>query len=285
MKTLSKFYVIFLTSFFLFSCGKDDLPKPQKLVSLRFLDAIADSPEASAGDSVTLTPYISDPTGGGRTLTIQKTACVDFGVNLGAEPTCTGNATKTDLGTTTETPGSSSQNYTGALQSHTVTLPAASIIYADPTTGTLRSSTQMYNGVSYLIFYTITSTTGDSITAFKRILVSTRPTKNKNPILPSLSTSISLPLTAKNEGSISLDTSTDTTESYSSYSKTSELVSRSESELIYWYSTSGTIKYSITTKTDSNTFSPDSSTTSSTTTFVAILKDGRGGSAISIKTE
>jgi hypothetical protein len=289
MVSSKKEWSFVLSVFLLLGCGDSNFKKAEKLENLRVIDVLADAPEVSAGDSVVLTPYLSDSAGAGRTLTIEREVCIDLGVNLGATPSCDGNPSRVDLGTTTETPGAAANLYTGSISTSTVTIPSAAVIFSDPTTGSLRSTSAQYNGVSYLFFLTVTAPDGETRTAFKRILVSTRSTKNQNPSFSSVrfgnlldsDSSLALPTA---ETSLELVGATNQEESYSSYTDLNSIVTRSEEATALWYATSGSFSVSATDEDGSTKYTP-ASPSPGLVTFVAILKDGRGGTSIRIITK
>ncbi len=210
MRALLPIFLLFL------SCNSPNFPKEQQLGGFRVLGIQANTPEVSVSSLpavVQLTPILSDLGGGGRSITIQGVACLDYGFVSGNAPSCDGVPGKTDLLIPAFSPGSAAANsqlfgspsYTGALPAISVTIPVG------VTAG--RSAVEQYNGVSYLVI--LKFSTGDRvISTFKKILVSTRPTPQTNPDLTavlangsSLSTlpATEVKLTANVVGNLSYD--------------------------------------------------------------------------------
>ena len=276
--------VIFpILALLLSACGDDKLKKVEIVNDLRILEITADKPEANAGDTVILTPYVSDSQGGGRSLTVSREACIDVGVGRGGEPSCEGNPSRVSLGSSTETVGSASDLYTGTLSASSITLPGAAQIFADPATGSVRAQEFRYNGVAYLFFVTVTAPGGESRTAFKRVIVSTRVVKNENPTLnavrfngvPDGDSAATRPTV---DTPVSVDAPT-TGESYTAYADTGALVERTETLSVFWYATEGEFRTSISAPGDTNTYKPPGMR-AARTTFIVLIKDDRGGSAV-----
>ena len=163
---------------FLPTCGTSTLPTYVQLGDLRILTLQAQSnqSEVNPGTSgVTIQPVVSDINGGGRTLTVTVQTCADPGISLGAPPQCA-NVDSTSTSSFSTTTLSVNSTYTGLAPTVTVNVPASPTNYAAATT------VEQYNGVAYLVFYTLSASDGTSVTAFKRIMVSSpsKVTKNLN---------------------------------------------------------------------------------------------------------
>ena len=174
---MKKFILLPLVTLSFFSCSEDDLPDFNKVDSPRVLAIIADKPEANPGDMITITPVISDlaaVTGVQDSIQV----CIDLGISYGAKPTCEGNPTKVVVRAlhTLGAPGVL-ENWTGAADTASFSIPLDAVIFYQ------RSQQDKYNGVNYIVEYTLHSPSGQNITAIKRIAVTeaTKTSKNLNP--------------------------------------------------------------------------------------------------------
>ncbi len=278
--------LFFIFPLLLSSCGNDGLPDYFLLDRLRVLattNSVAAS-EFSAGDSVTLSFHISDPKGAGRTLSYSVQACVDPGISIGLTPTCAGNPTATTAITGSLVPGSAATNYYGVLTPPAFTVPAAGIVFINPLTGTARSAADQYNGVAYLVVMTLTASTTESVTAFKRIIVSTKTTKNQNPTFssPELlfagASAASYTLTT-DALTIAAQVSTSSSESYSAQNADGSFTASTEKLTLTWLVSSGKMRLSRSDLGVDNRFTPESPLPA-VTSFIAVLRDDRGGSAV-----
>ena len=158
------------------SCGNSDLPDSFRLEDFRVLALVADHPEVNPGDTVAITPLLSDIKGAGRALSFSAQGCIDSGVGFGAEPTCTDSATETTFATKVAVTGLRAPDYTGlAASTITVKVPPAAVIFAE------RSAEDQFNGINYLVTVQFSVTPSLVVRAFRRIVVSTKPAKNENP--------------------------------------------------------------------------------------------------------
>jgi hypothetical protein len=256
------------------ACSEDTLPKYSYLSGLRILAVQAANSgdatiaEAVPGDTFTITPYVSDYKGTG-TLTYTATACIDPGVNRGADPSCTGvpGATSVGSGAVTIT----GANRTGTATSFTVTIPSADVVFAG------RGAVDQYNGVNYLVSYVLTSSSGASIASYKRIPVSTKTSKNHNPSVSAI-TAQGATLTSLPSGAVELAATTSIAESYSAQKSDGSLTSLNEDLEFTWFVTDGALKYFRTVQGQTTTFTPPSSApTDHSAMVVVIVRDGRGG--------
>lgn len=260
----------------------NNLPDYAKLGDLRVLAIQADTPEvADTGVTVHITPYVSDLNGNGRTLTYSYETCPDPGVSLGASPVCstskTGPITFGPVGTTNHT-------YTGAAPTVAITIP----------TGFLASTKQpaapnQFNGIAYLFTYQLASSDGSaSVSSFKRIIVSTNPTKNTNPslsqvlsnntalsILPSLA---SYPSAAVTLSAVPSSTSAET---YEVQQSDGSFVTQTKTLITTWFYSDGSISQDRTISNGGDTWTPPSPHPSGrAAVFVVVLRDERGGEDI-----
>lgn len=269
-------------------CGSDDLPDYFLLDRLRVLGAnvAGSAAEFSAGDSgITVDFHISDPKGAGRTLSYSLEACVDPGIGFGATPTCTGNPTRTVITASgTFTPGSAATNYYGVLTTPAFSVPAAGVIYLDPATGLTRATYQQQNGVGYIVLLTLTASSTESVTAFKRVIVSTKATKNQNPTFASpallfAGVDASTYTLTSDFFTMVANAGTGAAESYVVENADGTTTNTTEKLTVTWLSNAGSIRYSRTDPGYENRYTPESPAPTKTS-FIAILRDERGGLAV-----
>lgn len=259
------------------SCSDDTLPKYVELGGLRVLALRSDLATSGAGpaeftpgDSVVVTPYVSDYRGGGRAISYSATVCLDPGVNYGATPSCNGvpGATTVAAGTVTLTGAVSS---TGQADTFSVTIPATIL--------SGRSSQDQYNGVNYLVIYRLTAG-ADTVTAFKRLVVTqSGKTKNQNPSLTSILANGSA-LGALPTGVVALSASytAGSIESYTSMRSDGSTVAATEELVTTYFITDGTLKFYRTVNADTTTYTPPGAAPGDHSAIVvAITRDNRGG--------
>lgn len=270
----------------LVGCGNSDLPDYFLLDRLRVVAVTTSTgaAEFSPGDSVTVSFHITDPKGAGRALTYSVIQCVDPGVNLGATPSCTGNPTATSPVTGTLVPGSAGTNYYGVLTPPAFTIPAAGVVFLDPRTGSARTAADQYNGVGYLVLITVSASSTEVTTAFKRVVVSTKTTKNQNPTFasPELlfagSTASTYSLT-NDAFSMAAQVVAGSAETYAIQNTDGTFTPGTEALTLTWLVSSGKARYSRTDVGVENRFTPENPIPA-ITTFIAVLRDDRGGAAI-----
>jgi hypothetical protein len=264
------------------SCTKDNLKKFNRLESLRVLAFSTTTPEVNPGDTVTLSPIISDIHG--TTLSYSVTTCLDAGIAYGAEPTCKNHPEKQVIANKVSLtlPGVSNQ-WTGLADSFSVVVPPSEIVFAN------KSAIEKYNGVAYLVEYILENKLGESVKAIKRILVSdsvTKTQKNQNPVVTEI-LSNAVALNSLVYGSKSnLTTNLDLAISAESYSIQTEtgLQSQNEKLTTTWFVTDGEMKYFRTSGTDSNEWTTPAEIPSGRSVFlIAIARDDRGGLVSVIK--
>lgn len=267
------FTALSLIALSLTGCGEDDLPKVFQLDSLRVLAIKADTPEVSAGSTVTLTALVSDYDRGrqaGSNITASYTleACIDPGVGYGATPTCTGNSTRTVL--TGGTITLSYPTWTTSQSLGSVTVPASSIIFAN------RSAAEQHNGVAYLVVMSTTSGSQTN-TSFRRILVSTRTNKNSNPNLNFISNG-GTPLTTMPSQIALLKPSfgSGLNESYSIQLSDGTYESKTELTTVTWLVSEGRLRSSRTDSVNDNEWTPPTAP-SRPLFLIPVVRDDRGG--------
>lgn len=273
--------VIFLI--FFIGCTDSKLPKYTDLSELRVLTLIADQPEVDPGATVTITPIISDinETSG---LNYEAYGCIDPGVSLGAKPSCDGLSTKSLLAQGSITTASNTdmaENFTGQAPSFSAAIPNAILMFAQ------RSAPDQFNGVSYLITYSLTNSTGKNVFSFKRIIVSNKSASDKN-TNPTISNILSQGIALTNNtfpisGKYTLQTefSASTLQSFPYKLADESIETRQEEITTTWFITDGSLKYFRSTNEDSNEFTaPDSLPLTRKSFLISVSRDSRGGVAI-----
>jgi hypothetical protein len=273
---------ISLLSLALVSCMDSNLPKYVELTELRVLSLLADKPEVNPGESISITPIISD-INETTSLSFEAYGCIDPGVSLGAEPSCTGNPTKATLSTGTITAATNTdmaQNFTGAGQSFTALAPTDAIIFNQ------RSEIDKYNGVGYLIEYKISNTRGQSVNTIKRILVSNKSSgeKNSNPIVDQLQANGTglgnndFPLNAV--FTINMLFNMTSFQVYTLKKDDGSSENKSEELTTTWFITDGSLKYFRSSNHETNEYTaPPSVPTTRKSFLISISRDSRGGVA------
>ncbi len=280
----SGFGVLILCSQLLsvFSCTNDKLPKYDELNTLRVLTLQLDQPEADAGATLQLTPYLSD-INETSALTYEVKRCLDPGVALGAEPICEGNpsAVTVQAGTLNTGDMTTAHFFTGTGTAVSVPLPLSAQIFSG------RSTDEQFNGIAYLITYKITNSRGESVSAFKRAIISTRAAgqKNQNPVVPEiLSNGTSFTSNAYPSGQtlqISPKISAGSTETYQVMKNDGTLETKTEELTTTWFITEGSFKYYRSLGTEADEYkAADSLTTGRDGFIVAVTRDGRGGVSV-----
>ncbi|MBC7385608.1 MAG: hypothetical protein H7301_05510 [Cryobacterium sp.] len=280
------FSVLSSALLFFSGCGSDDLPDYFLLDRLRVVAATTatSAAEFSPGDSVNLSFHLIDPLGRGRSLFYSMVRCVDPGVSLGAYPSCAGNPTVTAAVTGTFVPGSAATNHYGVLAAPAFTLPSAAVVYLDPRSGSSRSAVDQFNGVGYLVVLTLTASPTETLTTFKRVIVSSKPTKNNNPtfaspaLLMNGADASSVSLTAA-PVSLREQLSSGSTESYSVANADGSFSPATESLTVSWLVTSGEMRVSRTDPGTENKHTP-ANPLPAVTSYLLIARDDRGGSTV-----
>lgn len=272
----------------LLSCSESKLPKSSNLDRLRVLSLISEEnagggqtyAEYAPGSVVTIKPLVSDLLGSGN-LSYEAKACVDPGVAFGAEPSCEGNPTLVDVsaGAQPITMGSLTDR-TGLANSFNVTIPSSTIMFAG------RSVQDQFNGVSYLVTYKLIRASGEAQIAFKRLVVSNRGTRNKNPILSDV-LSQGASLSALPVGvtvNLSIAVGAIGAESYQVLKSDGTYDNRTENLVTSWFISDGEVKFLRTTSFDSTEYKgPEAAPTSRKAFIIALTRDERGGASVLIK--
>lgn len=266
MQIQPNFFVIGLTALSLGGCAKG-LPDYFLLDSLRVLAIKASEPEVDPGTTVILTPLISDVLGVGRTLTYTVQGCLDPGVALGATPTCDDDPDATTSAAATFT--LSAPQYTGPAPDVSVTVPATILETRNPI--------DQANGVAYLVLYEIQASETEKVTSFKRIIVSSRTTKNLNPSIASIqSDGTDLAALSTVAQTLTPIFAAESAETYAVLSASGTSATKTEELTTTWFVDQGAVKYARTDSNSSNTWTPPTTPTGSPF-LVVVLRDGRGG--------
>lgn len=271
-----KVLFLLLSSFFIFGCKNSKLPDVYRLDRFRVLALHADAPEVSPGQTVIITPYVSDVLGEGRALTFSAWGCLDPGVGVGALPECKGSPSEVVLAQHVTASGLAAPDYTGPLTTTVnVTIPAQAVVFEK-----VDADTQ-FNGVSYLVVFDFEFTDGTSFRAYRTLLVSTRSNKNQNPVfeMPALVfQGQSLTAEPQTQGEFEVNLDPVSAETYSRI-ENGQTVSFEESPFVAWYISKGELTSSLTDFVLTQTlFTPE--TSALPFVVVAVAKDGRGGDTV-----
>lgn len=257
-------------------CQKNNLPDYEKLGELRVVVIAADKPEVDPGATVTLTPLLSDIDGGGRALTYTLVGCADFGVSYGATPTCDGRPDRVVIQADQPVTGLAGPEYTGLAPAIAVTIPTS--VLDD------RGAVDRYNGVSYLLFYSVTAANGPTVTAMKRIVVSAKPEKNHNPsfMTPDGVLANNSPLKTLPTSPVVLTTGVPASaiETYTSLSDDGTQIQRTENIVVSWFVSDGELDKQKTGLGTGNEWKPPAQKPAGrAVVLIVVLRDGRGGEA------
>ena len=238
---------------------------------------VSDIPEIDGTQTgnvnITLTPYISDITAAGRTFNVTVLTCVDSGVTRGSSPDCESPTTQTyPNGNTFSTSGLSATNYTGAMDNITITVSnPASLISS-------YSTQQKYNGVNFLILFRLQSGE-DSLTAIKAIPISERTTRNSNPSIDSITfNGVSISSSPSRGGGLNVNLNSGA-ETYQVMQADGSLITKTESLLISWFVSKGSVQPPRIVESQTSTFFPEDD---SNITLIGVVRDRRGGTAVKV---
>lgn len=268
--------VLLLLLLSLCACNKNDFPQYIQLGPLRVLTlASTGNPEVNPGATVVLQPVISDLNGGGRTLSVNVQTCVDPGIGLGNLAICANPDTNTNSSFSSTTLGSNNV-YTGLAPTVTVNVPNL----------TLATSLQKYNGINYLVIYTISAPDGQTVQAFKRIVVTdpTKPSPNQNPVFSGV-TANGTALAASNAYSSVLQNITPAfsvgAENYQVMLPDGSFEFFAENLTTTWFISDGSMEFERTFAADTNQWTPGKPSTRDAV-LVLVAHDGRGGEGYQI---
>lgn len=263
------------------SCSSSNFSDYNALGGLRILTIVADQPEVNPGTTVNFTPVLSDLNGGGRTLNYSVFGCIDPGISVGVTPTCsTPDPTSIQSGTVSIAAGAS-QTYTGAVGAFSLTMPGAATIFAG------QSAAAQYNGVAYLVFYSIAAQDGSAmVNSFVRVIVSdpSKAVKNTNPVINNVTendlaigASISIPTETTSFGVQATPSAGGT---YLLEAVDGSFITENIQLTNTWFISDGSFEYQRSIGSDDDSWYPPA-TKSSTRGMVILVvtRDGRGGAA------
>lgn len=306
LKTIS---IIALMSLGGFACSESNLPKYEALGPLRVLAIIASAPEVNlpapptvpaATQNFTVEVWVSDLDGAGRPLSWTLRGCADTGIAFGATPNCDNALDVQTYASPGAWPGavaSATNAWTNRLASWTIAVPTD--VFVARSAFTLGAIDQ-YNGVNYLLEFTISAANGDSVRAIKRLIFSTRTPSNQNPLLSGilsngapLATSANLDAPVVNSlptSRVTLApqiTSQGSAESdYSVQRSDGSFTTASEQLLITWFISDGSLDQARTSFDfpSLDWTPPASSPVGRNAALITVLRDGRGGVAVQAAT-
>lgn len=272
--TSGRFFVVAVSGLLLTSCMEDNFKKYVELGELRILGLVASQPEVNPGASVTITPWISD-INNSSALTYSWVACVDPGVSRGADPDCDGNSTATAVQSGSVTTLATGDTFTGAADSFSVTIPATILVG--------RSAADQFNGVAYIISYTLIAGGGtQSVKAIKRVIASdpSKTTKNQNPVINDVLAN-GVAFTNLNPSSkYVLSSNLTPAEAFQLQRQDDVRIDRVETLQSTWFYTDGSVKFYRTLNADTNTYDTPAAFPAARKSFVILaVRDGRGGQA------
>ena len=282
------------------ACADMGFPNSWELGGLRVLALQVDRPEVNLtlDPQVTITPYISDIDGAGRPLEYVIQACYDPAVLFGADPDCT-NHLESLLGpveTRTGTLGLPVANATGVATpavagDFTFTLPVALLALFDP----VDNAVELNNGIPYSILFTLTDpATGETVTSFRRVSVTSRTSLNQNPAFLGVFNGDGAAVSSIAAGSEDLEVKADateaSTETYIALSRDGSSSNLTEELSVSWFTNAGEFASGRTEPGGFVTYTPPTveqvaSAEEAAPYFWVFLRDDRGGvSALEIPT-
>lgn len=260
------------------ACTDDDLPKYIELRGLRILalssDTVAASgaAEYSPGDSVRITPWVSD-FDATRTINYSWQACVDPGITVGVDPSCDGVSGATAVTTAALTIPATER--TGSGNTFDVTIPSDILDN--------RSALEQFNGVNYLVTYELVASDGASVKSFKRLITTSasKPVKNQNPTFNDiLAGNSSFTVFPSDEVALRASYPASSIESYTSLRSDGSVETRNEDLVTTWFITDGELDLYRTINDGETNYDPVTSRpTDHTPLVLGIMRDGRGGVA------
>ena len=269
------FFIFFICNIILVGCSDDKLPQFNQLNKIRVIALTTPTPEVNPGDTVTITPVVSDITA--TTLKDSVRVCIDLGVSYGVTPNCDNNLSTLSVHSqrSLTLPGLA-ESWTGAADTFTVTVPSEPVIFAH------RSEVEKYNGVNYLVEYTLENSSGEKLQAFKRIVVSStlKTDKNTNPVATDIFANgvsmTTLPLAQKIN--LATDVNSGTAQSYQLKNSAGLLVNQTELITVTWMITDGETKYFRSEIGQDNEYTTPEASPSGRSAYVfAVVRDDRGG--------
>jgi hypothetical protein len=272
-----RFRWILLGILFSVSCNPSKFPDYYQLGELRILAMPASSPDAYPGETVTISPWVSYLNG--SNISFVATACSDPGVSLGVDPSCENQADKVSLGQGVLTAPTASTSFTGSMAPLlTVTIPT------DYLEG--RSPWEKSNGRAYLVTLELSADGSKKVFGFRRIVVkSPGQVKNLNPsIADLLADSSSLSVLPIGQTVSLRPVMGFGAETYSVLNQDFSTTTLVESLLTTWFVSDGKLKYQRTSNEEVNEYvGPEVSVTGRASYFIIVVRDGRGGESVILR--
>lgn len=247
------------------SCGGDDFKKIEKLGDFRILAVLANTPEVSPGDVVSVQPFFTDVKAAGRIINGTTVACIDPGIAFGAKVNCDHDPSAVTGVYNIDTTTMAATLFTGPGNSISITVPAT--IFAG------RSSREKFNGVGYIVIFSFI-VDGKTISAFKRITATDRGSFNANPSGSSI---------LLNGGSITsfpdkndkLQVNSSAPQIFDYQTIDGNIESRTEKMQVAWYLTEGELDKPKSDVDEASEYQGKRAT--GPTLVIAIIRDERGG--------
>jgi hypothetical protein len=235
----------------------------------------ADKPEVSPGSTVTVTPFVSDINGAGRVLSYQAEGCTDPGLARGVDPSCDTASDRVVIASgtinATNSPAFVSPNYSGAVAAVTFTVPTTILDG--------KTSLEQMIGVDYIVMYRLETSDGEVLKSIKRITATTKTTLNANPTLSSFQKE-GADLTALPSAAVNLTPKfgANSAETYSAIRSDGTPITVTETMIVTWFISDGTIDFTRTVDTSENTYTPPATKpTTRSVVLIGVIRDGRGG--------
>ncbi|MEZ4846349.1 MAG: hypothetical protein R2877_05235 [Bdellovibrionota bacterium] len=264
--------ILFMSMLFLLASCEDDENRFFQLGEFRVLAVQADFPEIDGNSptpiTVTLTPFVSDVKAAGRTLSIDILACPDPGLQLGNEPTCDESLSTTQTIAYANVNSSTlGARFTGAMPSFTVDVPPGLL--------TGQTAQTQFNGLDYLITMKF-SAGSESTSTYKRITVSQRTPKNKNPRIENVLRNGNTGGSIHNNDSLGIDLLAGFGAQTYEFRDQDGIISEKNEELTTsWFTYKGTTDLRRTFINEETVFEQTPNTNNPF--VVAVLRDDRGG--------
>jgi len=266
--------IYFLCNIIFLSCSPNILPKFNQINTLRVIALTTPTPEVSAGDTVTVTPVISD-INSVTALTYTAQVCIDLGIAYGLMPTCEGNPTRQVIHTNQilTLPGIVDQ-WTGNADTFTFVIPSWAAMFSG------KSAQDQFNGVNYLVEYILVNSNGQTVKSFRRIIVSNKTPKNINPNITDFFSNgvsmITLPVGYK--VNLTSDLSASSIEAYQIKDLNNLITTDNETLSVTWMITDGETKYFRSGLGQANEYTGPMATPTGRSAYIfALARDNRGG--------
>lgn len=255
------------------SCGGADFNKVERLSGsgFRVLGISTSQPEVAPGTTVNdIKVYFSD-VGGGRAISGTTVSCIDPGIALGAKVSCDHDPTRV---TGTYNINTSTEDQSGGLFTGLSNATASVTVPAQIFLG--RSARDQFNGVGYIIIFNF-QVGDETVTAFKRIVATSRPVKNTNPTGAVLLNGAPIAALPNKDDKLLLTSTSAETYDYENVDGTVE--TRTEEIQVAWYISYGTLNKPKTFANEETEFLDDRSP--GLFRLVAVIRDERGGISFS----